>query len=208
MKKGFVAITLAIAICGTIAVGAIGYLLCDVANQNGGDSWVEEAAVAEGWYKEEEVEGITEEMAEEFSKQMSKKMEEAILGDNSEQWFKNDLAKAENGDVEAMLYVAQCLINGSGCDKDQDAGVDWYKKAAEQGNSWAMLQLGCYYEYRDACEAVKWFKKAMSGNGSEYIVKTSEERSDNIIQSLQNKADNGDEQAKEELDKIKKILGE
>ena len=49
--------------------------------------------------------------------------------------------------------------------RDDEAAVNWYKKAAMQGYTIAMYNLGFMYQSgrgvkRDYKEAVKWFKKS------------------------------------------------
>jgi len=50
-------------------------------------------------------------------------------------------------------------------EQDYKEAVNWYRKAAEQGNGQAQTILGVMYSHgqgveRDTEEAVKWYKKA------------------------------------------------
>jgi hypothetical protein len=54
--------------------------------------------------------------------------------------------------------------NGHGVPKDEAEGVQWYRKAAEQGDAAAQYNLGVmYFEGhgvpKDETEAVKWWRK-------------------------------------------------
>jgi hypothetical protein len=58
-----------------------------------------------------------------------------------------------------------CYSNGRGVLKDAAQAVEWFRKAAEQGNESAQLNLGICYETgagppKDEVEAVKWYRKA------------------------------------------------
>ena len=49
--------------------------------------------------------------------------------------------------------------------KDEAEAVEWYRKAAEQGNAWAQIQLGAHYMNgegvpKDLVKAVEWYRKA------------------------------------------------
>ena len=52
-----------------------------------------------------------------------------------------------------------------GAEQDMKKAVEWYKKAAKQGNMWAQHNLGYCYEYGEGIrknhkKAVEWFTKA------------------------------------------------
>jgi len=62
--------------------------------------------------------------------------------------------------------------NGFGVAKDYQEAVKWYRKSADQGNSWGQGNLGNMYVngwggQRDRTEAIRWLKKA-ADQGSEY----------------------------------------
>ena len=53
--------------------------------------------------------------------------------------------KAEAGDVQAQIDLAHCYIDGIGCIIDSLAAFNWAKKAADQGNCYALFWVGqCY----------------------------------------------------------------
>ena len=58
-----------------------------------------------------------------------------------------------------------CYEYGMGVKKDSTEAVNWYRKAAEQGDADAQFNLGVCYEYgygitQDSTEAVNWYRKA------------------------------------------------
>jgi len=79
--------------------------------------------------------------------------------------FEETKAKAEKGDPEAQLLMgAYYIFEIDGRDVVQ--AVSWYRKAADQGNASAQVNLGAIYrgDYRrvakDLVEAAKWYRKA------------------------------------------------
>ena len=53
---------------------------------------------------------------------------------------------ADAGNVDAMVFLADCYKNGNGTEKDLKAAFDLYKKGAEAGDTVCMLALAnCYY---------------------------------------------------------------
>ncbi len=53
--------------------------------------------------------------------------------------------KAEAGDVQAQIDLAYCYIGGIGCKIDSLEAFNWAKKAADQGNCYALFWVGqCY----------------------------------------------------------------
>ena len=64
-----------------------------------------------------------------------------------------------------MNKLANCYYNGEGTTKDYNQAFYWYKKAAEAGNSDAMLNVGSMYlrgegSTKDLNQAKYWYKKA------------------------------------------------
>jgi len=52
-----------------------------------------------------------------------------------------------------------------GVEQDLGEATKWFRRAAEQGNSYAQLALGAIYESgqgvdKDEVEAVRWYRKA------------------------------------------------
>ncbi len=67
--------------------------------------------------------------------------------------------------AEAMGNLGYCYDNGQGCEKDEETGFYWTKKAAEKGLAFAQCNLGVDYENGLGCtkneeEAFKWYKKS------------------------------------------------
>jgi len=48
--------------------------------------------------------------------------------------FQDLLAKAEQGNVDAQYILGVCYQYGDGVGKDEKKAVEWYMKAAEQGD--------------------------------------------------------------------------
>ena len=73
---------------------------------------------------------------------------------------------ARLGYSDSQLMIGRCLIDGSfGSDIDEVAAVEWFRKAAEQGNAGAMYELGNCYEWgigvtQDQGQADAWYRKA------------------------------------------------
>ena len=62
--------------------------------------------------------------------------------------------------------------DGHGVKQDYEKAMEWYLKAAEQGDAWSQKNIGnMYYNgtgvNRDLQEAKKWFQKA-ADNGNSY----------------------------------------
>ena len=74
--------------------------------------------------------------------------------------------RAAQGDARVQLWLGSVHANGRmGVAKDEAEAVRWYRKAAEQGNTPAQMQLGMAYINgkgiaKDAAEGVRWLRKA------------------------------------------------
>ena len=73
--------------------------------------------------------------------------------------------KADLNNAAIQGIIGYALVNGIGCEKDVQRGIDWWLKAAMQGSAPFQYNLGVlYFEGKDVeqddLEAVKWFKKA------------------------------------------------
>lgn len=74
--------------------------------------------------------------------------------------------KAELGDVDAQLELADCLFDGDGIEKNEDKAIELYKAAAEKGNSVAQFELAGIYEEgehingRDLEQALFWYRES------------------------------------------------
>jgi TPR repeat protein len=74
-------------------------------------------------------------------------------------------AKAEGGDPQAQLQLAQAYESGKGVRADRFAAADWYLKAAQSGNAEAQNTLAVYLRTgeggrKDPVEALKWCRLA------------------------------------------------
>jgi TPR repeat protein len=72
---------------------------------------------------------------------------------------------ADQGDVQAQLYLGFSYFVGQGVKQDYAEALKWYRRAAEQGYPAAQFNLGVmYYKGQDVkqdyAEAVKWYRKA------------------------------------------------
>lgn len=87
-------------------------------------------------------------------------------GDNVEKV----IAKAKAGDAEAQMALAQRYRFGVGVPQDSAAAVEWFKKAAEQGNVQGQFSVGYMYAAGEngfevnPAKAAEWYRKA-AGNG-------------------------------------------
>ena len=75
---------------------------------------------------------------------------------------------ARAGDLNAMNTLGSCYYNGTGVSEDPTAGLNWYRKSAEQGNTEAMVFLGDHSinEGKEE-EAMSWYRKAARLGDSE-----------------------------------------
>ncbi len=80
---------------------------------------------------------------------------------------KKNLRLAQDGDVTAQFEMGTAYDCGTGVEKDLAKALDWYRKAAAQGNGYAMIQIAHHYEAGSGVEkniatAAEWFEKARS----------------------------------------------
>ncbi len=106
------------------------------------------------------------------------------------------ITKAEQGDSEAMFYLAHCYYNGNGIKLSFEKAVEWYQKSADAGNDLAMFNLAICYENGDGVEqsskiAVEWYQKAADLDHSEsmYNLALCYEDGDGIEQSSEQAAE-------------------
>ena len=71
-------------------------------------------------------------------------------------------AKAEQGDVDAMVDVAEMYCSGTTIEQDDQICGMWMKRAAEKGHIRAQYMLGRMYELgfgmrADPVQAYKWY---------------------------------------------------
>ena len=86
------------------------------------------------------------------------------------------LQQAEAGDAEAQNTVGEWCYNGSnGMERDYVAALQWWAKAAKQGNVEAVGNMGMCYRYghgveRDSVRAMQLYLKSIKdGNDSLFI---------------------------------------
>jgi TPR repeat protein len=73
--------------------------------------------------------------------------------------------RAESGDIEAQLRLAEAYEDGNGVQQSDELAVAWYHRAAEHGNAAAQNNLGLMYSTgrgveKNKEEAVRWYRKA------------------------------------------------
>lgn len=85
--------------------------------------------------------------------------------------------KAYQGDVDAMVNVAECYNHGWYVEKDDVKANKYYKMAAEKGHAEAAFMLGLGYlsgvgAKEDMCQAVKWVRYAADKGvaNAQYII--------------------------------------
>ena len=83
----------------------------------------------------------------------------------SAQSFNEMLAKAQEGDAEAQVYVAKAYFGGEIVAEDLALSAMWLSKAAEQGNLEAQYIMGYFYEEgygveKNYTKAAEWYRKA------------------------------------------------
>jgi hypothetical protein len=83
--------------------------------------------------------------------------------------FKQQLPKAEAGDVEAQYDIATMYEKGNGVSKDLEKAFEWFVKAAKQGNDKAAFRVG--YSFlrgegvaQDDAKALTWLNTAAESN--------------------------------------------
>jgi TPR repeat protein len=86
--------------------------------------------------------------------------------DEKEQFDPERMRKAaEQGHVDAQIYLGWMYANGQGVPKDAAKAVEWYRRAAEQGHAAAQNHLGRTYATgrgvpKDEAKAVEWYRRA------------------------------------------------
>lgn len=75
------------------------------------------------------------------------------------------LAKAGSGDIDSQMRVAAAYAKGDGIPQDFGEAAKWLRKAADEGNDRAALNLGILYHQgkgvpNDDVQAVFWYRKA------------------------------------------------
>lgn len=88
---------------------------------------------------------------------------------NEADTLKQELAKAEAGDVNAQSNIAFMYAKGISCDRDDEEAAKWYLKAATQGHLNSQYNLGVLYAKgrgvdQDYAKSFKWYLKAAEQN--------------------------------------------
>jgi len=86
--------------------------------------------------------------------------------------FKLTKLRSELGDPSDYLKLAKLYENGTGVSQNDSEALEWYRKAAENGNAEAQIELGKrYFEGRGVStnedEAVVWYRKAADKGNTE-----------------------------------------
>jgi TPR repeat protein len=79
---------------------------------------------------------------------------------------------AQNESPVQLTQKGWSYWNGTGVEKDYAKAVEYFQKAADQGDSGGEYGLGCAYDYglglgKDYSQAVKWYRKS-SDQGNSY----------------------------------------
>ncbi|MDB4391109.1 sel1 repeat family protein, partial [Akkermansiaceae bacterium] len=88
------------------------------------------------------------------------------------------------GDEKSQFFLAQSYHFGEKVPTDYAKAAKWYRKAAEQGNTYAQTNLGMMYAYgmavpEDKAEAVKSVRMAADmgdANAKEWLEKNAKEK--------------------------------
>ncbi len=83
--------------------------------------------------------------------------------------FKQQMPKAEAGDMEAQYDIGRMYERGNGVPKDVEKAFEWYVKAAKQGNDKAAFKVGYSFLRGDGTaqdneKALKWLNTAAERN--------------------------------------------
>lgn len=83
--------------------------------------------------------------------------------------FDSYLKKAEDGDAQSMLVVADCYVKGIGVPQNRSIAVEWYMKGSKGGNPDCMYLYGSSlidgaYVNRDVAEGIRWLNDAANLN--------------------------------------------
>ncbi|MBP3717001.1 MAG: SEL1-like repeat protein [Paludibacteraceae bacterium] len=86
--------------------------------------------------------------------------------------FERNLAKAENGDADAMYELGECFYYGEGVRTSNKKAAAWFEKAAELGNIKAMKRIANWYSSgtgvpKSDVKAAAWFERAFENADAE-----------------------------------------
>lgn len=78
------------------------------------------------------------------------------------------LTKAQAGDVQAQLDLGEAYLHGKIVSRDLEQAMQWFRKAAEQGNAMAQARLGVlignFRGKQNYDEALEWLRKSADQN--------------------------------------------
>ncbi|MGH7118990.1 MAG: tetratricopeptide repeat protein [Acetobacteraceae bacterium] len=87
--------------------------------------------------------------------------EEAWRGNDVRSAFRLFLASAKAGMVPAFGIVGQFYARGEGVAKNDRAALNWYQRAADNGDDSAANNAGCIWRDRgNLARALQWFERA------------------------------------------------
>ena len=92
------------------------------------------------------------------------------------EWLKKaETVQQQEDSAYASLLIGQMYHDGEGVKKDNTKAMQYYKKAAAKGSTYAMIRIGYMYvekevsQRRDFAKAMEWYKKA-AALGSSYAM--------------------------------------
>jgi TPR repeat protein len=104
--------------------------------------------------------------------EIDKKVNEELIRDN--------LTLLEKTDISNLISILGCVYYnlgntydlGHGVEQDKEEAVKWWRKAADKGDTDAMVRLGNAYDHgngveQDKEEAIKWWRKAADKDDAE-----------------------------------------
>ena len=76
---------------------------------------------------------------------------------------------ADDGNENAIIYVADCYYNGVGIQRDHHIAFNYYLQAAKKNNPYAQYKVAQAYYYGEGCRqntaaAIAWLQKGISQN--------------------------------------------
>ena len=86
------------------------------------------------------------------------------------------VSSAKAGDESSMMQAGLLYQYGYGTKADSEIAMDYYRKAADAGNSYAMVYVACMYELgqdfvkQDLDKAFEWYKKAADLGNPEAMI--------------------------------------
>lgn len=132
-----------------------------------------------------------------------KEKEESLL-------FEQYLKSANEGNASAQNTIGECYAKGEGVEWNISQAINWWRKAAQNGNAKAQVHMGNAYEHRyyhddttpyNGKEATKWYRMAAEQNNAEALYEMAKHTKDRneSIQWLKKAAEKGYQKAIYEL---------